>query len=100
MTYLIERRLLKYGEMVYGSPMTMTFSPDKTIMFISTPWDNFKIYLKDKERFGFYTLAHQNKQNLIKKLVLIITLMIITDLNKMLCYGVIIDVLLCYCCKC
>ena len=58
MMYLIERRLLKYGEMVYGGPMLMAFSSDQTIMFIITPWDKFKIYLKDKERFGYCTIAH------------------------------------------
>lgn len=54
------KELVWYASQIYGK-VIIKYSPNKEIMFISTPWDNFKIFLKDKERFGEYTIFHQNK---------------------------------------
>lgn len=50
-----------YAGILYG-PVSIEYSTDKDIMFIRTPWDYFKIYLMDKERFGYYTVMHENKE--------------------------------------
>lgn len=52
--------LVWYASEIYGK-VNIKYSSNREIMFISTPWDNFKIFLKDKERFGEYTVYHQNK---------------------------------------
>ena len=40
-----------------------TTSTINDILFINTGKDTFKIYLLDKQRFGEYTVAHQNSNN-------------------------------------
>jgi len=54
--------LIWYAEQLYDMKVKVSYSADKSIMFIKTPFDYFKIFLKDYSRFGYYTISHQNKK--------------------------------------
>ncbi len=54
------KQIAWYADKLYGKT-ELAYSPSKDILFIRTPWDYFKIFLKDKSRFGEYTVMHQNK---------------------------------------
>ena len=56
------KKLIWYAEKIYDITVKLSFSKDNSIMFIHTPFDDFKIYLKDKERFNNYTVSHKNKK--------------------------------------
>ncbi len=58
----IYKQIAWYAGEIYGE-VKLTYSPNKDILFIKTPWDYFKIYLNDKLRFGYYTIMHQNRYN-------------------------------------
>lgn len=82
------KKILWYANQIYGPNIT-NYNKDKTIMFIHTPWDSFKIFLKDKERFGYYTIYHKNKctngwhkQRTCNKLLFAIYVCIVHGFNK------------------
>ncbi len=53
------QELINYASYLYDMPITISFAK-KDILFLHTPFDDFKIYLKDKERFNYFTIAHKN----------------------------------------
>ena len=54
--------LIQYAEQLYNMPVKVSYSEDKNILFLHTFFDDFKIYLQDKERFDKYTVSHKNKK--------------------------------------
>ena len=53
--------LIYYAEELYNMKINISYSTDYSILFLHTMFDDFKIYLNDKERFGKYTVSHKNK---------------------------------------
>ena len=58
---MVSKILIWYAEQLYDMKVTISYSKDNNIMFLHTHFDDFKIYLKDKERFDKYTVSHKNK---------------------------------------
>ena len=54
--------LIQYAEQLYDMHVKVSYSEDKSILFLHTFFDDFKIYLNDKERFDYYTIAHKNRK--------------------------------------
>lgn len=57
---MFDKRIIWYAEQIYDTKISITYSKDKTVMFIKTPENYFKIYLLDFERFGYYSVMHEN----------------------------------------
>ena len=58
---MFDKHIIWYAEQIYDTKISIAYSKDKTIMFIKTPKNRFKIYLLDFERFGYYTVMHENR---------------------------------------
>lgn len=54
--------LIWYAEQLYDMKVKVSYSEDRSILFLHNHFDDFKIYLNDKERFNYYTIAHKNKK--------------------------------------
>ena len=53
------KELINYASYLYDIKVSISYLQNN-ILFLHTPFDDFKIYLQDKKRFGYFTIAHKN----------------------------------------